>query len=581
MMNKRSALTGFLAVVLTGAALHAQNQSYDQFAPKPVPPAPLSAAEGPVANTNVAGSSDEILLPVLRGLVFVGQPEEVEARKAKTTPGIAFAAGLIVPAASAFRDLAAPYVGQPLTRGRLNTLITAIIVHYRTHDRPVVDVIVPEQDIAGGVVQILLLESRVGAVTVTGNRWFSDREIRGYFHVQPGNQISAATMRADLEWANQNPFHTSDVVYQPGAAVGTTDIVLQTQDRFPVRVYAGYEDSGNTQTGFDRYLAGFNWGDAWHAGLGQQLNYQYTTSADLRGLEAHSASYVIPLPWHHTLTLFGNYVTTQGQVPPYISLAGRSYQLSGRYTIPLRAIGDYKHTFGVGFDFRYNHNSLQFGDIPLTSIPVVVRQFVLTYDASLRDQRGVTSLSAQGYLSPGDWGSHNDDGTFGGSHTYATSKYDYVNLTLSRLTRLPHEWSLFLRGMLQVSDGNLVPSEQFGLGGYDTVRGYDEREVNRDEGYLYNVELRTPVMNLGSKLGLKKTSDQLQFLVFWEGGEGHNHTLLPNEPARTQLESVGGGLRYTIKTNLSIRADYGFQLKKSQIDQNHGHRGDLGVVLSY
>ena len=348
-----------------------------------------------------------------------------------------------------------------------------------------------------------------------------------------------------------------------------------------MRAYVGYEDSGNTQTGFDRYLVGFNWGDAWHAGWGHQLNYQYTTSGDLRGLQAHSGSYVIPLPWRHTLTLFGNYVETRGLVPPLISLKGRSYQISGRYTVPLKTFGDFKHTVGVGFDYKFNKNSLQFGDIPLTAVPVEVRQFALTYDASLRDQFGITSLSAQGYLSPGNWGGNNSDAVFNAAHTLATSKYNYANLTLSRLTRLPHEWSLFLRGMMQVSNANLVPSEQLGLGGYDTVRGYDEREVNSDEGYLFNVELRTPVMSPGKIFSREKGSDQLQFLAFWESGAGHNHTLLVGEPDETRLESVGVGLRYTIKTNLSIRADYGWQLKKSVIDQNHGSRGDIGIVLSY
>jgi hemolysin activation/secretion protein len=575
-------LKRILAGLLLGSfalSLSAQNQAYDEFAPKPVPPAALAPMNLPPSTNSVAGDPGEMLIPVLRGLIFVSRSEDV-VKTGATAEGVMLGGGLDVPAAAAFRDVVSPYIGQPMTRGQLNQLITVIIIHYRAHDHPVVDVIVPEQNISGGTVQILLLESRVGRVTVAGNQWFSSKEIRKDFHVKTGDKIVATDIRSDLEWANQNPFHTTDIVYQPGQSEGTTDIVLKTVDRFPARFYVGYEDSGNRQTGFDRYLFGVNWGDAWHAGWGQQLNYQYTTSGDFNSLKAHSGSYVIPLRWHHTLTFFGNYVTTQGVVPP-ITVKGRSYQISGRYSIPLRPIGDYKSSVSAGFDYKYNNNSLEFGDITLTTVPVEVRQFVATYDSSLRDQHGITSLSIQGYYSPGNWGGDNSDAVFGQSHTFATANYDYANVTITRLTRLPHEWSLFLRGLFQVSDANLTSSEQLGLGGYDTVRGYDEREVNSDEGYLVNVELRTPSMSIAKRMGWTRFDDELQLLAFYDYGVGNDHTLLPGEPSNTTLSAAGVGLRYTISSNVSVRADYGFQLDKTGLDTDHGRRGDIGIVISY
>jgi hemolysin activation/secretion protein len=581
MTLNRTALAGLLLATLSLGSLHAQNLSYDQFAPKPVPPAETVPANPAPSNNVINGTPDEVLLPSLRGIVFVPRPEDVDSHGMRNDPGIVIAGGLKVPAPSKFESLVTPYIGRSLTRGRLNSLITAIIIHYRNNDHPIVDVIVPQQDISGGTLQILILESRAGNVTVEGNKHVSDKEIRGNFSIHTGDMITAEEMRSDLEWANQNPFHTSDVVYQPGKTVGTTDIVLQTVDRFPARFYVGYEDSGNRETGFDRYLFGVNWGDAWGAGWGQQFNYQYTTSGDFVSLKAHSGSYVIPLRWHHTLTFLGNYVTTNGLIPPYLALNGKSYQISGRYTVPLKAIGDYKHSVGVGFDYKYNLNGLEFGDIPLISTPIEVRQFVATYDSSLRDRLGVTSLSVQAYYSPGNWGGDNSDAVFGQVHTYAAASYSYGNVTLSRLTRLPEEWSLFLRGSFQISDANLTPSEQLGLGGYDTIRGYDEREVNSDEGYILNVELRTPAVSLGKKLGWARLHDQLQLLGFWDYGEGYNHKPLAGEPSDVPLAAAGLGLRYTIDSNVSIRADYGFQMHKTGLDTDDGRRGDIGVVISY
>ena len=442
-----------------------------------------------------------MLLPKLQSLVFVAKPQDVVKKGIK-------ASGLIirdvpVPDMGDFENLVDSYIGTKLTYGDLNGLIRKIILYYRAHDRPVVDVIVPEQDIATGAVQLIVLEGHVAKVTVTGNRWFSSEEIRAGVTLQPGDQIRSSQLQDDLDWLNSNPFHTTDVIYHPGEKMGATDLQLQTQDRFPARFYGGYEDSGNAATGFDRYEAGLNWGDAFHLGLGQQLNYQYTTSGDGDSLRAHAGSYVIPLPWHNTLTFFGSYTDTKGIIPPLIGINGRSYQISGRYTIPLPTLRDeglgltYKESIAAGFDYKYNKDALEFGNLPAGGTLYDVDQFVVSYNGALTDPYGQTTLDNQLYLSPGGWGGNNNDAAYNAAHTFATSDYVYDTLTLERLTRLPGDWSLILRGTLQFSDAKLIPSEQLGFGGYDTIRGYDERKVNADEGYIFTTELRMPTISIG------------------------------------------------------------------------------------
>jgi len=51
-------------------------------------------------------------------------------------------------------------------------------------------------------------------------------------------------------------------------------------------------------------------------------------------------------------------------------------------------------------------------------------------------------------------------------------------------------------------------------------------------------------------------------------------------PASPTLR-VGGGVRYTINTYVSVRFDYGFQLVHTGFDADHGSRSDLGVMISY
>jgi hemolysin activation/secretion protein len=580
-MRRRLPLLG-LMLVAASSTLALRGQDFQLEGPKTVPPV---AAPAVSPNGETAQQIDDkvVLLPKLKALVFVASPKDVEAGGTEAR-GVELR-HVTVPAESAFKTQFDGYVGKELTRGKLNGIINDVIAFYRNHDHPIVDVIVPQQEITNGVVQLVLLEGRVGNVTVAGNHWFTSRELRGDLRLSNGDTITSRRLQSDIDWMNANPFHSTDVVYHPGKGVGETDIVLQTADRFPVRFYGGYEDSGNAPTGYDRYEVGFNWGDAFHLGLGQQLNYQYTTSADGHSLRSHDGSWIIPLPWRHTLTFFGSYADSNGVIPPYLNIIGHSYQISGRYSIPLPTIkaGPFalKEAFSFGPDYKYNDNSLEFGGAGAGQTLVDVDQVAFTYDGTLTDPYGQTSINEALYYSPGNWGGHNNDAAFNTSHTGASSNYVYDTFTLQRVTKLPADFSLLLRGVLQFSNGNLTPSEQMGFGGYDSVRGYDEREVNTDEGYVFTTELRTPPLSIGDIFNIPQLHDQLQFLAFWDTASGNNYRLLPGESNEIALSSVGGGLRYTVNTYLSLRFDYGFQLTHTGFDNDQGTRSDLGIVVSY
>jgi hemolysin activation/secretion protein len=569
------------ALISCGTVL-ALAQDYAREGPKQVTPVEAPGTTTPGATTKPP-DDNQVLLPDLKGVVFVPTPDAVAAGGTEAN-GVVLR-NVKVPAPLRFTACVEPYIGQKLTRGKLNSLIADVISFYRKHDHPIVDVIVPQQEITNGVVQLVLLEGRVGSVSAAGNNWYSSKELVSYVRLHNGDTVSSRQLQSDIDWMNSNPFHTSDVVYHPGHSLGETDIVLQTKDRFPIRFYGAYEDTGNAATGFDRYEAGFNWGDAFHLGLGQQLNYQYTTSGDGQSLRAHAGSWVIPLPWRHTLTFFGSYADTKGEIPPLLDLKGRSYQISGRYGIPLPTLTvaslTLKENFGIGFDYKYNNNSLEFGGEGAGNTLVDVDQFVATYDGNMTDPYGSTSLNESLYYSPGNWGGNNNDDAFNASHPGATSDYVYDTVSLQRVTRLPQDFSLLLRGTVQLSNGNLTPSEQFGFGGYDTVRGYDEREVNTDEGFVFTAEIRSPPLSLGEIFNCPQWNDQLQLLAFWDTAEAYNHDLLPGEVSEIGLSSIGGGVRYTINTYVSVRFDYGFQLVHTGFDNDQGSRSDLGVVISY
>ena len=571
-----------LSSLLVIASVNAQDQS-QSFAPI-APKQPPKSAPGKVVNEEpakpMAGHADnDVLVDKLKGIVLVSDPKSVKTDGVKS--GASVEPGPISLAQNpAFNASVQPYLGQPVTMKSLAELTRSIVSYFREHDRPVVNVFVPEQSITSGYVQIVVLVSKVEKVEAAGAKWFSNDRLRAEVELRPGDEISSRELTSDLNWINRNPFLQSNILMAPGAAPGTTDLMLRTQDRFPLRVYAGYENTGNQFTGDERILTGFNYGNLF--GVGQQLSYQFTTGEDVNKFTAHSGTYVIPLPWKHQLTFFGSYANSAANLGPGLDSDGVNWQVSGRYEIPLPGDDKFTESVTAGFDFKRSNNDLIFNVASVSNVFTDVDQFVLSYQASYLDDYGSTSFSGTGFYSPGGISNNNDDADYQATRGGSRSNYAYGQLSLNRVTRLPYDFTWSVRGLVQESNANLLPSEQLGLGGYDTVRGYDEREVNGDNGFLISTEIATPPVSLCELFGLPKVKDQLQFFGFVDYGGTSLHNVTPADVnPNTNLLGIGPGFRYAINPYLTARFDYGFQMIDTGFDGRHNSRADFGLVVSY
>ena len=85
------------------------------------------------------------------------------------------------------------------------------------------------------------------------------------------------------------------------------------------------------------------------------------------------------------------------------------------------------------------------------------------------------------------------------------------------------------------------------------MRGFHERAVAADTGYVANLELYAP--NVAMRLGLP---GNLRPLVFYDTSQGWNYQMPAGTGAGTQtvgVDSVGMGLRYDLKKDIVARFD--------------------------
>ena len=575
MLTARRAVTDsyvpLLAVLFAALSANLLGQTYEQVAPKPVPEQAPAVAAAPTPPPPAAPAADpqEVLVAHLTGIRLVPSPAEV-------TQGGVHTSGLDVDQLVWLKrwrvsSMAEEYIGHPLTREGLVQLVRDLVVISRESDRPVVDVFAPPQDVTSGTIQVVVMAAKLGALHVENNQYFDTHIFVRQMRLTPGQEITESTLLGDLDRLNQNPFRQVDLVYARGSEAGETDLVLRVRDTRPERVYVGYEDTGNKATGLGRVFAGFNLGDLFNED--HQFSYQYTRGTDWDRLQAQSASYNVLLPWRNFLSVFGDWSRAETKPADLFALDGTSWQVGLRYTVPLPATTNFSQSLVLGADYKWSNNNLAFGGTQVFTSPVNIADGMVQYNATEIDEHGSTAAGVALFESPGGIGGDNHDHDFMVQRPGAKADYQYGQITFTRLQKLKSDYTLVLTGIGQIADQRLAPIEQFGLGGSSSVRGYDDRVVNGDDGISAQLELRTP-----SKHVLSSIPDQTQFLVFLDAGREWIKDPMPGE-TDTTLVGAGPGVRLQISKYGTVKCDYGWELDR--LPGTRSGRVHLSAILSF
>jgi hemolysin activation/secretion protein len=129
----------------------------------------------------------------------------------------------------------------------------------------------------------------------------------------------------------------------------------------------------------------------------------------------------------------------------------------------------------------------------------------------------------------------------------------------------------------QLANDSLLPLEKIGVGGRYSVRGYRWNQMVRDNGLVFQLETRIPLVRN------KPWADYLQLAPFADYGEAWN-TDLPTPDPRT-IYSIGVGLRWalTIPAPIRLRPQFevywGYQLK--DVDTVGGDLQDHGWYFQF
>lgn len=568
-----------MTVTITLLSCHlVQAQNYDRYKPPTLPPA------GPTPSPNIEESlppvagSDKILLESLDAVVVFDDGEKVSATDDRPdAEGLLYnypdESSLVYSAR--FQQIVNSYIGQPVSLRSINQLSRDIIELYRRNQQPILDVLVPEQKITGGTLQIVVIETCIGSVMYRGIEYSKPDALDRWLHSSyPGNRIYEPWLEDELFWLNQNRFRRVTVDLQPGLTEGTTDIFFDVDEVFPLRGYMGYDDTGVEQLGIERFVAGFIYGNLF--GYDGTLSYQYTADAEFARLNAHALTYSQPVNWDWSWSTYGSW----SEVKPIVDLFdqnGESWMAGGYLRHHLRKTRTIDESAKIGFEFKSTNNSVEFGGVNISNSNAELAQMFLGYEYyEYQECDQYTRLNADTWigLGPG-FSPGNTAEAFNSVRLDTDPSYIYARARLENASNFGPNDQLQLVSRMsgQISSERLLFSETLGFGGFDTIRGYDQRIINGDHGWQASFELGPRTQNLC----IHGRKSRLRPYVFTDLGQAFIQDPQPFEFDNQFLASVGAGCQFAIGQNFTFRFDYGHALEDVDF-QRTKDRVHIGLI---
>lgn len=432
--------------------------------------------------------------------------------------------------------LLAPYVGERRTLDQIEQAAAVLERAYRTGGFSFHRVIVPVQKPVGGEIVLKIITFGLDQVTVSGNEHFSAENIRRSLPaLRPGEAPDLRLLGRDLTAANANPAKQVAVTFREGVKPNSVDAAIAVKDTDPLTPFAGYTanrsvDPLHRGANLYRLSAGVQYANLFdrdHVGT-----FSYTTDPrDLGKVSLLGLYYQLPI-YGTGLSLAGYYTKSDvnsGRVPQgagFFDVSGRGEFAGLRLTQALPRIGTMQQTLSAAIDNRYFENNTRFNGTQVQpnvgSRPASLR-YTLRQDEAWGGYGGNIEYAVNTGGGAADNGANHraNGGDFGWDAWRYGADFSLNNEGWNFAGKLRGQWT----------SHSLIAGEQFGLGGAGSVRGFADREVAGDYGFLWNVEVTAPQVLL----------PQLKPVLFTDGGQVHSKGTGQKE----NLLSVGAGLRWS------------------------------------
>jgi len=455
----------------------------------------------------------------------------------------------------------APYTGREISSEDLIAARDAVTRLYVDHGYVSSGAVLPDQDVKDGVIQLDVVEGRLGEISVLGTRWLR----RGWVEARARRGASAPLNVKDLEASlallQQDPrIRRLDARLAPGPQRDLSVLDIAVDESFPLRLSLRAANDLSTAIGGEE--AEVTLADIDLTGNADTLFVSYQQGQH-QGLREWTTGYDVPVtPWDTRLAF--SYEDSRSLVvsEPFEDLDVKSDRVSYALTLsqPLWETLQSRFDLGIVGEIQQSRLTIlgeDFDFFGLTGGSRVKETVLRPYaEWTQRSRDQVVALRLAGNFGM-PWF---DPTTISGDAPDGLFSFWLAQAQLAR--RLPEsvlDSQLIARVDLQLAQDSLLPLEQLSIGGLGTVRGVHVNQIVTDSGAVASLELRVPITRD------VEGRDRLQIAPFFDWGKGWNDE---QTFGMRWIASVGVGLRYALADRASFAVYWGSPLR--HVEKQHG-----------
>lgn len=443
-----------------------------------------------------------------------------------------------------------PFEGRTVSLKDLRGVASSITQIYLSRGYITSSAVLADQTIADGMVKILVIEGSLEKIEVEGTRRLNPTYVRSRIQLGAKTPLRTDKLEDQLRLLKTDPLFTNiEATLNPGTQLGKSILTVRVTEANALTGFVGVDNYSPPAVGSERLGSIIIYRNL--TGLGDELSaYYYRTTAG--GANSFDFNYRVPVNAMNGIVQF-RYAPSDGKIieAPFsqfnITADSKLYEISYRQPVIRNpreefalsvgfAVQDVQtflegapYTFGEGPD-RGNSNTrvLNFG------------QDYVKYDHS-----GVWALRSQF-----SFGLDVLDATVNSNPLPDGRFFSWLG-QLQRVQRLGRGNLLIAQVDVQLSPDSLLPSQQFVIGGGQSLRGYRQNALSGDNGFRMFVEDRIAIQ-------LDEAGQpNLQIAPFVDVGGVWSKPDNPNKlTGETFLASVGLGLIWEPIPRLGVRLDY-------------------------
>ena len=560
-------VTEFRLDVAPATQVSFQDRSFAQAnatesAPTPAIVAGLASPETPPSPQAVGAPAPTTESKPAQRVAQAPAAEAAPADPAPAAPALTFdidryrVEGNTLLKSDAIAKILQPYVGKQKDFADVQRALEALQIAYQKAGWGAVQVTLPEQELERGEVRFEVIETRLGKIEIQGNEHFDAANVRRSVpSLKPGETPNSFAVSRSLKVANENPVKQSQVSLKAGSKDGEVDATIKVVDDNPRKYSVSLDNTGTGNTGQIRLGLGFQHSNLWNRD--HQLTFQYITNPEHPNkVTVLGLGYHVPLYGRgDSMDLVLGYSTVDsGTVQQLFNVSGAGLIVLGRYNLNLNRIEDYEHKVTFGIDYKSFQNQVLINGTSLVP-DITLHPVSIAYSGELRREKSTLNFYTGLTYNPlpgGNDAAQSDFRASRGGDGGASAEYVIWRYGVNYQRLFLNDWTLRLAANAQTTRNALVAGEQFGLGGANSVRGFNERTYSNDKGHQATVEVYTP--DIASKIGF--AGGRLKLLAFYDTGTLSRNFLQIGEQSGLSADSIGLGIRLTIREKFNLRVDY-------------------------